>query len=394
MKVCLVNPRTDMMISDAVFPPLGLMYVSAAIRQAGHEAEIWDMAFHSHIPKAEIYGITGTSPQAGRMRRLVELIRIENPSAKIIGGGPHATLAPEEVLDYGCDVVVAGEAEEVIGKVLENGWEGIVRAPRIKNLDALPLPDRRQIDRYHFSINDLPATMMMTSRGCPHRCAFCSKPLGRRVVMRSVSSIIYEVRYIHAMHGIRAIMFTDDTMAIDRRRLLRFCAEMGKTGMTWRCLMRGEQVTKRVAKALARGGGYEVGIGVESGSDRILQNIQKGETIAEIEQGIRYLKEAGVRVKAFFIIGLPGEDRQSLAETEAFLERVPVDDVDFCILGVYRGSPIYQNGCDYDLEWEPDTYYKVDPSRYICRVRTAGLSSEELLEARARIEGRFKRWQT
>jgi len=394
VKVCLINPRTDTLISDAVFPPLGLMYVSAAIRKAGHEAVIWDMAFHSCIPEADVYGITGTSPQAERMRRLVELMRATNPSARVIAGGPHATLAPEEVLGYGCDLVVAGEAEEIIGDILDNNWEGIVTTPRILDLDELPLPDRRLVERYHFSINDLPATMMMTSRGCPHRCAFCSKPLGQRVVKRSLSNIMYEVRYIQAMHGIAAIMFVDDTMGLDESRLLRLCDEMEKARVAWRCFLRGKEITRQLAEALARGGCFEVGVGVESGSDTILENVQKGETIGEIERGIRTLQGAGVRVKGFFIVGLPGENRETLAETEAFLGRVPLDDIDFSIFTAYRGAPIYENPGAYDVQWVNGTagYYKADPARYGCAVRTSALSERELLEARKYLEERYKRW--
>jgi len=395
MRVCLINPKTDVLISDAVMPPLGLWYVSAAIRQAGHEVTISDMVFGDPIPNdADVYGVTGTTPQAGRMRKLVERVRALNPSARVIAGGPHATVAPEEVLEYGCDTVVCGEAEEVIADVLADGAEEIVVAPRIRDLDRLPLPDRRQAHRYNYEINGLRATSVMTSRGCPYGCAFCSKPLGRHFYARSVKNIMHDVHVATMECGFDALMFFDDILAIHRSRLIELCGEMQETGIVWRCFLRGHQVTERLAMAMRDGGCAEVGIGIESGSDRILENIHKGETVEEIEQGIRRLQRVGIRVKGFFIIGLPGEDPESLAETETFLERVPLDDVDFTILSVYPGSPIHENPGEYDVLWgSTKGYYKADPSKYVCAVRTFALTARELLEARKHLEGRFKRWR-
>ena len=138
----------------------------------------------------------------------------------------------------------------------------------------------------------------------------------------------------------------------------------------------------------------EVGIGVESGSDTILENVQKGETVGEIERGIHMLRRAGIRVKGFFIVGLPGENRETLAETEAFLGRVPLDDVDFSIFSIYQGSPIYQNPGAYDVQWNGTAgYYKADPAQYGCTVRTSMLTEVELLEARRHLENRYKRWR-
>ena len=396
MKACLINPKTGVMISDSVFPPLGLWYASAALRAEGWEVTVADMAFDDAIPDdADVYGITGTSPQAERIERLVPLIWTINPQARIVVGGPHATLAPDEVLGYGCDAVLRGEAEEEIDYLFrDTEWRDIAAAERIEALDDLPFPDRRQAWRYRYSIDGLPATMMMTSRGCPHRCAFCSKPLGNRVYMRSVENIMMEAREIKTA-GFGAIMFVDDTLGLDRERLGRLCGELGSESLVWRCLMRGDQVTPEIARAMRDGGCVEVGIGIESGSERILKNIQKGETIEQIREAIGTLRTAGIRVKGFFIVGLPGEDWGSLRETEEFLLQTRLDDVDFTILSLYPGSPIYEHPADYDVQWTNSvpTYYKADPQKYDCMVRTRALSGGQLLAAREHFEHSFKRWR-
>jgi len=395
MKVCLINPRSPFLMDDRVYPPLGLWYVAASIEKAGHSVTVRDMAFGDGIPSdADVYGITGTTPQAEGMRNLVERIVCMAPRARIIAGGPHATLNPEEVLSYGCHTVVCGEGEEAIAGVLAGDSSGIVRASRIIDLDKLPFPVRRHAHEYLYKLDGLPVATMMTSRGCPHRCAFCSKPFGSKLYVRSVENILEEVRYLREHMGFRALMFFDDTLGLREKRLNDLCGHMARMRMIWRCFMRAGEVTKSIAEVLAEGGCVEIGIGVESGSDTILSNIQKDETVAEIEDGIRLLKGVGIRIKGFFIMGLPGENRESLAETGKFLERVPLDDVDFTILSVYRGSPIYENPAAYDVRWVNGTagYYKADPAKYQCTVRTSALSGRELLEAREQLERRFKRW--
>lgn len=393
MKVCLIHPRSEFLIDDAVMPPLGLWYLAASIRKLRHEVIICDLALGDSIPKdANVYGITGTSPQAEGMRSLIEQVFCTVPKARIIAGGPHASLNPGEVLSYGCHAVVVGEGEEVIGEVLD-GVTGVVASPRIVDLDSLPFPDRTHARRYKYAIDGRPATTMMTSRGCPHGCAFCCKTIGRKLCSRSVENILAEVKYLKDEVGFDALMFFDDTLGLREGHLTDLCEGMASTGVIWRCFMRGGEITEFLAKILSVSGCVEVGVGVESGSDRILSNIQKGETVSEIERGVRLLRHEGVRVKGFFIVGLPGENDQSLSETEKFLERVPLDDVDFCIFSVLQGSPIYLSPNGYDVMWNGLTHYKGAPKDYECRVWTSALSSDELLLARRHLEDRFKRWR-
>jgi radical SAM superfamily enzyme YgiQ (UPF0313 family) len=343
------------------------------------------MAFDDPIPQADVYGITGTEAQIDGIRQLIWRL-----GGKIIVGGPYASLDPNRVMSWGAHLVVTGEAEEVIAETINQ--DGVIKAHRIRDLDSMPFPDRTQSHRYGLTIDGLPAATMITSRGCPYRCAFCSKPLGYKSVLRSVENIMAEVRMIEDL-GFQAINFVDDSLGINSMRLLHLCQELGQEGITWRCLLRAEQVTEELAQTMKSAGCVEVGIGIESGSDRILRNIQKGETVKVIEGGILTLKRAGIRVKGFFIVGLPGEDGKSLAETEAFLERVALDDIDICILSIYRGSPIWNRPERYDVSWNGrPTYYKADPAKYDCGVSTSALSSNDLLEARAYLERRFKRW--
>lgn len=393
MKVCLINPATDTLISDRVFPPLGLWYVSAALLKAGHEVEVVDMAFGDPIPEADIYGITGTTPQAGRMEALVKRIRGWAPDAWIIAGGPHATLQPEHLEEYGFDTVVRGEAEQIADDLVTKRWGAIIGTGRIVDLDSLPWPDRRQVDRYQFRVVGIPATMMITSRGCRWTCAFCCKPMGSQVALRSVDNILKEAQFLQEELGYQAINFVDDSLAVNPGRLFELADGLGDMGLKWRCFVRAQEMSPLLANSMAEGGCLEVGVGIESGSDRILHNIQKGETVEEIEFGVRNLQEAGIRVKGFFIIGLPGEDRSTLFQTEALLERLQLDDHDFTVLSVYPGSPIHEHPDRYDVEWNGEPgYFKADPEKYQCGVRTEALTQGELLDAREYLEGRFKRW--
>jgi len=141
----------------------------------------------------------------------------------------------------------------------------------------------------------------------------------------------------------------------------------------------------------------EVLIGVESGSDRLLTNIRKG-TTREIEgQAIRILRDNGIRVKAAFIVGLPGESWESIKETENFIEEFPADDYDFSVLQVYPLSHIYEHPEQYDLAFEKFSgrWFKGRPGEYgdVSPIRTSSMSFEEILKARDYLEKKYKRWQ-
>jgi len=388
MRVVLINPESPFLIDQDVMPTLGLWYISNALKQKGHQVTIIDMGLGDQISKgADVYGVTGTSAQVLQIKNIADQLRQEQ-GLKVIGG-PHATLCPSEMLDIGFDTVVQHEGEEVICDVVESRTVGIVKAARITNIDHL-FPNRTQQKRYYYNIDGRPAVTMITSRGCPGNCAFCSKEVvGNRYISRSTDSVMSEVDSI-ILDGYQAILFFDDTIMLNRSRLEALCDEIRARDILWRCFARSDQVDPMIMTKMYQSGCREIGIGIESGSQQILDNIHKHETVEQHKRCISLAHEAGLRIKAMLIVGLPGESWDTIRETDQFLEETKPNSLDISILMVYPGTAIYNNPNEYDIKFGEPTYYKGKPGESICNVSTSHMTSQEILLAREMLIKKHK----
>jgi len=263
-------------------------------------------------------------------------------------------------------------------------------------LDSYPIIDRDLLDEgihgYHYEINGIPATSMITSRGCPYRCAFCSK-YSTGVRFRSAGLVNDEITLLHEVFGFSALMFYDDTFILRPQRVLEICKHLKTLGIVWRCFVRGDLIVKHgmdFVKLMADSGCVEVAMGVESGSDEILKAIHKGETVSDIRRATEWLDHYGIRVKGLFIVGLPGESWETLEDTTRLISELPFSALDFTVFQPYAGSPIYENKQDYDIDWDElpwdESYFKSRPGEYHCHVRTSSLSSKEIESARNKLE--------
>ena len=390
MKICLLTCSAPFLIDEKVFPPLGLMGVGTALRLQGNEVSIADSPDDSMY-----FGLGPTTPEYADALSILRQIKSQNTSSRVVIGGPHATANPTECLADGFDVVAVGDGERITAATfLASGVVDLGRG----RLDEYPITDRSlmEIRGFRYEIGGNLATTIVTSRGCPYRCGFCANT-ERQVRYYSIERIEREVRYLRDEWGYTALMIFDDLFILDKDRALRICAVLDRCGMLWRCFVRGDLVVRHgreLVDVMATSGCIEVAIGIESGSDRILKVIRKGEDTGTIRQAIKMLHAAGIRVKGLFIVGLPGENPNSIDETRRFIEEVPLDDADFTIFQPYRGSPIWNNRNEYDILWDHvpagQRFYKGRPGQYRCGVSTSRLSSDDILAARDNLEGRFR----
>lgn len=398
-KICLIRCPSPFLIDERVFPPLGLITVATALKLAGHEVTIHD---GQDVPmNFDYYGFGPTTPEYGYALDTLKLIKANNPSAKVVIGGPYATLNPQRCQDEGFDCVVCGDGEIAAVQAFGNGSRLIMAEE--KPLDDYPMIDRSVIDlgRYKSILGGRRATTMLSSQGCPFRCAFCSKNY-KTVRMRSAERVIEEIKHIHHRWGYNAIAFPEDLFILNKERTLEICACLRELDIVWRCLIRADVLVKHgmeFTRTMADSGCIEVGMGVESGSDKILKIINKGETSETIKQAIRMLKDAGIRVKGFFIVGLPGEDYFTLDATRRFLEEMQLDDVDIKIFQPYPGTPIWENKERYDIDWQDvgdftKLFYKGRPGEYYGTVATSALTTRALYDAWVDMEKTYKKWLT
>ena len=397
-RVCLVRCPSPFLLDEWVFPPIGLMAVGTGLKQNGFEVFIHDEKL-SKIPlDYRFYGFGPTSPEYSSALEAKESIRRYNPTAKIIIGGPYATINPEGCLKDGWDCVVWGDGEIVTAQAFLEDHSFIKGASR--PLDEYPIPDRSlfNLRKYKCYLEGLPATTLVSSRGCPNHCGFCCKNYSH-VRFLSAGRLIEEIDMLYHTYNYRALLFPEDIFIINKKRTELACEHLKKLGMVWRCLVRGDFIVKYgkdFVKMMKESGLVEVGMGVESGSQKILEIVNKGESIEVIKESIRMLHGEGVRVKGFFIIGLPGETEETLNETIEFLEEMQLDDIDAKIFQPYPGSPIWDHREKYDISWDDQdqstTFYKGRPQEYYGNIRTSQLTTDQIYKTWVGIEGKYKRF--
>lgn len=353
MKVVLVRPsdlpKEEIFKKEVagLYPSLGLLYLASSLENEGVDVRLCDElttedpAEIISSEKPDWVGITICTPMVKRARDIVQIA--QNHHCRTMIGGPHVTALPKESLsETGADLAVAGEGEQVIVDILQNRTpssipgvtyidHGVVKtnASRkwIKEIDSLAFPARHHIDwnqyqgtsEFGFPIRRGERwTNLISSRGCPFECTFCSGPLifGKKIRTRSAQNIIEELTEVIDRWGVRNFTFSDDTFALNENHAQEFCRGVLKAGLDikWSCYSRVGLSTETIA-LMKKAGCALIGLGVESGSKRILRktkkNIQRDVVINTFEN----LKKAGIKTKAFFIVGLPGEEQEDFEES-------------------------------------------------------------------------------
>jgi radical SAM superfamily enzyme YgiQ (UPF0313 family) len=377
MKVLLINPP-----SNAPNPvlPLGLAYLAAALAQAHIEVEVIDawaeglsfVGLGKRISgkNYDAIGITIMSPLYAAGMQTVDSAR-KNSSAKIIVGGPHPSASPEECLQDNphIDFAVIGEGERTcidLIHALSNGGQGLEsipgvafwqngkiittgHAPRVARLEELPYPAWRLFPLKKYRTHppygkDSPYMTLITSRGCPFSCSYCSKSVfGQEYLAMSPEAVCRQVQYMTEEFGAREVHFYDDDFTIDMARAEAICDEMlrQKIHVSWSCTTRVDLVNEKLLTKMERSGCWLIAYGVESADPTILENARKGYTFAQVEQAFRLTQKTGIRTLAYFMLGLPGETKETVQETIDFSLKLDPDFVSWGITALYPGSPLY-----------------------------------------------------
>jgi len=358
MKILLIQPPHYYNGKSRVpaFVPLGIGYIAKVLSNSGHNVEVLDIWVHQwtseevlkRIQKLDydIVGISAISTQYAYVKWLVAEIKKHN-STKIIVGGALATFNPEIVLkNTQTDICVIGEGEITIKELCENidnlstvkgiyfkkNEEIIKNLSReyIKNLDSIesPVYDLFSMDIYLkycrvFGHLDIKALNIVTGRGCPYKCRFCSKTFYKGLRYRTVNNIIHEIKILVEKYDIRGISINDETFVFNKERVYEFCKKIEPLNIKWNCQGRANLVDLELLKCMKKAGCVAVGYGVESGSQRILNNMNKKITVEQSETAIKNTIKAGMLPIVQMMYGYPGETRETLQETVRFFKKLP-----------------------------------------------------------------------
>ena len=413
MRICLVAPKATFLEDPMVHPPLGLWYIWRLLEKMGHAVAYRDLS-EDELPLADydVYFVTGASPQMWELRRIAGILR-KHGKRSVLGGSHAMTHKAEDLFELGYDVVVRGEADrvEVLEEVLAAPKGAALAPARPATLDHLEPPCRKAAWRYRASIEDEHgkrhrATTMFTSRGCPMRCAFCesNEIWGRKVRWVPFDTVKREIDEIVDL-GFTAIQFYDDIFPLNKERTLRMMEALGRyhrtQGLIWRCFLRTDVIEKcggrDYLEQMHEAGLREVFAGVESASNRIKQNIRKGTTIEQDTRVMGWCKELGIRFKAAFILGLPGETMDTMEATRKWILENRPDRVGLTAYIPLPGEPITEavraGSDEFDIYWDPseitEQYWMVGGGRKhtVGKVLTgtSALTPDEIAEFRQKL---------
>lgn len=332
MKVILIAPSSPWLISDQVEIPLGILYLASWIRNNGYDVEVIDLSGNKEldvIPEADIYGIGFVTPQFQFAVKILKQIKATYPLSVVIAGGPHATALPQDVLYEGFDAVVRGEGENAILDILRNGiTKPIYDITYMQDLDLLPFPawDLINMENYvpnigvvgYMNTSEKREINMIATRGCTGKCAYCTKYKGP-LRWRSIENIKEEIIILVDKYKVNRIFFVDDNIVINKPFLKSICSLMKDLSLPWHCLGRADQVNEGICMKMKDSGCMGIDFGIESGSQKILNIINKGTTVEQQANGIKSAYTAGLKVRAQFMVGLPQETDDDHKENIKFM---------------------------------------------------------------------------
>ena len=388
------------MLTDPVWDqPLGLLYLGAVLEEKGFEVEVFDANFsvdwkdELKLHEADVYGVNCQSSLLKTVIETANHLKKHFPDSLRIVGGPHATFMPNDLVPF-FDKIVVGEGEKAILEVLEGKWIGkLAHCPPIKDLDSIPFPARHliSIEKYHRKIDGLRSTGIITARGCPYSCVFCGDMWGTKARYRSAGNVLAEVEECVNVLDIKAFMFWDDTFTFNTSRLFNILDGLKRLDVKWRCLTRVDWVDEPTLEIMKNSGCVEILYGIESGSQKILVNIEKGTTVEQNIRAIDSTKKAGIPVMASIIVGCPGETWETIEETIRLLEEHPPDRCHVCMFTPFPGSPVWRHPEKYGVEIldrDFTKYQMLPPVKAF--IRTKEMSSVEIEEAYEMVMNKVK----
>lgn len=394
MKILLLVPPTDLKRSYGSLkdfsnpqPAIGIAYIAATLREDGHEVKVLDayvnefslediMRFTEQF-SPQILGISVLTTSAEVVYAISDSVRAAMPHIKIVMGNIHASLFADEILSGNyADFIVHGEGELTmrdLARALEDGRSGpenvngisfrsngaIVNTPArayIEDLDSLPMPawDLLPLDKYRTDPRGEVKTgaveiQILGTRGCPNRCTFCSsrtaKSQGTRYRMRRPKLIVDEMIYMYERYGKEVFSFMDLAFPLVRDHAVELCNEIIRRGvekkLKWFSECRVKPLDVELLKLMKKAGCARICVGIESGNDRILRLIKKDITVEDVRKAAKMAREAGLIVDGMFMLGLPGENEETVMDTVNLAIEIKVRYAIFNLFVPYPGCELY-----------------------------------------------------
>ena len=381
-KIVFINPPWKLKkdnvwsIIAAVIPPIGLAQLASYLEASGHEVKIIDMNAENMLLEDldsysfldyDFIGITATTSLINNAKKIVEYIRhLKREDTPIILGGVHPTVMPEECLNIeGVDLVVRNEGEIALKEIVErkdysqisnisyrDSNQKIIHnsiGDSVQNLDELPIPAYHllPIEKYRPAVGafkKLPGIGLITSRGCPGSCTFCYNLFGKNLRVHSAKYVYDMIIYLMKNYHIKEFSFYDDTFTAHRKRVVDLCNLIltNDLQISWSCFARVDFINEEMLGLMKRAGCHQIMYGFESASEEILQNINKKADFSKSVRAVELTRKAGINIRAAFMLGNPGETKETLKQSLDYVLKMNPEYAVFNITTPYPGTEMYR----------------------------------------------------
>jgi len=415
MKVCLINPCSEIPDGRPGIP-LAFMYLVRYLEKAGHEVSTydylkddWDKCKPKIIKELvhetpDVVGVQCMTYNRTAAVKLAKLVKELLPDCKVVFGGVHATIMPEQLLRNfeEIDFVVVGEGEITFPELIANfdnpenvkgiafmkGKEFVKTEPRplIENLDTLPIPKWEIFKEEYKRLNRV---MIYSSRGCIFHCTFCSTAhfWKNKWRARSPKHVVDEIEAAQKIFPGCVIDFCDDCFSRDNNRVKEICAEIKRRNLKfiWYCETRIDMLTEELVKIMYDAGCRRASIGIESGSQKMMDSLHKGYNVEKVLKNIKMCHRLGIKTSTLLMTGIPGETREDIEKTKKFLTEMKKDNPYFnnqleevAVLWLFPGTPLYEKAKidkfitdDYWLTEKKAPFYTYEWSYDVLRSRAS-----------------------
>ena len=409
--ILIITCKSPYLDDPKMHAPMGVLYLDAAIKRdlpyvrvdIDTEYDLSDDGMKM-FKEYDAIGVSVMTPQRKEAGRILNKIKSIWPEKVVIAGGSHVADYTNDIAKENWDYLIKGDGERNIIKVLNGEVIERISSDVLmgKDLELIPKPDRigRRdfLEKHNYELKPgVKSTVLTVGRGCPLGCGFCSSARSS-TRWHNIDLIKEELRDIKEL-GYEAFYIPDDIFAINLEKVRPYLHAIKNSGLIFRCNAHAKFMNDEFAAALKDAGCYELSFGIESGSQKILDNVGKKTSVQQNYDFIKIVKSHDIRIKAYFMLGLPGEDYNTISVTEEFIQnaigRYGLDDFQLSIYYPYKGTKIRKlmdQGDDIDLQFlgEGLGAHTHGNGASEARIRTHALSAEDLLRERTRIIKNYK----
>lgn len=400
----LLSCRSSYLDSDKVYPPLGNLYLYSAIKKSRPSVNVVVRDEYSFNTDSWLYGMDAVgvsimTPQRAEAKKVLDFIKERKPNLPVWAGGPHAKFYLDSLYPEKWDKIVTADGERDIIKLIDGTEQRIltdnIPVAEFKNYAVKParLEHADFLKGYSYTLDGRTATTMMTAKGCPEHCAFCED--ANTMVKWTPQNLVFEEIDDIKSLGYKAVYIFDDIFAIAQKKIEPIARRLKEKDLIYRCNGQARIMTKEFMGLLADTGCREIAFGAETGSQKILNNIHKRTTVSQNYQFVNWCNEFGINCKAFLMLGLPGEDLETIAQTEEFITKSGIKDFQLSIYYPYKGTQIRDaidkgNKVDLYFEGEGLGAYGQKGGSTECVVRTGALTKDDLIYHRDRLVKQYR----